>query len=141
MRILLAVDGSAPSDAAVRVVARSPWPEDAMVRVLAVAVPVAPASELAFAVPELEHDAEQEANRAADAASRLLAASGLSVETKVRLGPAPDEILDEAREWPADLVVVGSHGRTGVRRLILGSVAEYVVRHAPCSVMVARSKE
>jgi nucleotide-binding universal stress UspA family protein len=47
-------------------------------------------------------------------------------------------IVDAAREWPADLIVMGSHGRRGLDRLLLGSVAESVVRHAPCSVDIVR---
>jgi len=47
-------------------------------------------------------------------------------------------IVDLAAKWPADLVVIGSHGRRGVERFLLGSVSEAVVRHAPCSVQVVR---
>lgn len=50
----------------------------------------------------------------------------------------PRAIIDAAREWPADLIVLGSHGRRGFERLLLGSVAESVVRHAPCSVDIVR---
>lgn len=55
----------------------------------------------------------------------------------VNSSPAP-ALADVASEMHADLVVVGSHGRRGLRRLILGSVAEVTVRHAPCSVLVSR---
>ena len=48
-------------------------------------------------------------------------------------------IVEAAREWPADLIVLGSHGRRGLDRLFLGSVAESVVRHAPCSVSIVRT--
>jgi nucleotide-binding universal stress UspA family protein len=50
-------------------------------------------------------------------------------------------IVEEASTWSADLIVMGSHGYTGLTRLLLGSVASYVVNHAPCSVEVARKKE
>jgi nucleotide-binding universal stress UspA family protein len=53
-------------------------------------------------------------------------------------GPAPEEIVRIAREKEVDLVVVGTHGRKGVKRAVLGSVAELVVRRAPCSVLVVR---
>jgi nucleotide-binding universal stress UspA family protein len=49
------------------------------------------------------------------------------------------EIVDEASSFGADLIALGSHGRTGIKRWIIGSVAEYVVRHAPCSIEVVRS--
>ena len=49
-------------------------------------------------------------------------------------------IVDEAKDWPADLIVVGSHGYSGVKRWLLGSVAQSVVSHAPCSVEVVRKR-
>ena len=58
-----------------------------------------------------------------------------------RIGEAAEEILDLAREIGADLVVIGSHGKTGFRRLLLGSTTEAVVRRARCPVIVARAKE
>lgn len=60
------------------------------------------------------------------------------VRYSLREGDARDGIVDLARIAGCDLVVVGSHGRRGLRRLLLGSVAESTVRHAPCSVLVAR---
>jgi nucleotide-binding universal stress UspA family protein len=56
-------------------------------------------------------------------------------------GNPSDEIVKAAKAWPADLVIVGSHGRGGVERVLLGSVAEAVVRHAHCPVLVVRSQE
>jgi universal stress protein A len=67
-----------------------------------------------------------------------LGALGLPIEHCVRQGDPRQEIVEEAKDWRADLVIVGSHSRTGVERWLLGSVAEHVVRHAPCSVEVAR---
>jgi len=67
-----------------------------------------------------------------------LGALGVSIESRVREGDPRREIVDEAKDWGADLIVVGSHGRTGMQRWLLGSVAEHVVRHAPCSVEVVR---
>jgi nucleotide-binding universal stress UspA family protein len=58
----------------------------------------------------------------------------------VRIGHAAEEILDLAREVGADLIIVGSNGLTGVERIVLGSVAEHVVREARCTVEVARPK-
>jgi nucleotide-binding universal stress UspA family protein len=58
----------------------------------------------------------------------------------VEVGSAATEIANAARDWPADLVVIGSHGRGGVKRALMGSVAESVMRHAPCPVLVVRAK-
>lgn len=56
-------------------------------------------------------------------------------------GPAWREIVSAARSQDADLVVVGTHGRAGLEHFLLGSVAERVVQHAPCTVLVARPAE
>jgi len=59
----------------------------------------------------------------------------------VVVGSAATEIVKAAKEWAADLVVIGSHGRGGIRRALLGSVAEAVMRHADCPVLVVRAKD
>jgi len=64
----------------------------------------------------------------------------LQVEPVVRTGMAADEIMAEAKAWGADLVVTGTHGRSGFSHLVLGSVAESVLRHAPCSVLVVPAR-
>ncbi len=64
---------------------------------------------------------------------------GVRVEGRVRTGAPAREAVAEAAEWPAELVVTGSHGRGGAARALLGSVAEAVVRDAPCSVLVVPS--
>jgi nucleotide-binding universal stress UspA family protein len=71
-------------------------------------------------------------------AEELLRASGLTVESRVLQGDPRETLVEEAREQHADLIVVGSHGRTGLERLVMGSVASHVVTHAPCSVLVVR---
>jgi nucleotide-binding universal stress UspA family protein len=74
--------------------------------------------------------------RRRDAAARMPA-----VEVHTALGYAPDEIVWLAAHVDADLIVVGTHGRKGLKRLLLGSVAEKVVRLAGCPVMVVREKQ
>jgi len=58
----------------------------------------------------------------------------------LKIGKPSAEIVKAATEWPADLIVMGSHGRRGIERALLGSVAEAVLRHAPCPVLVVRGK-
>ena len=64
-------------------------------------------------------------------------ASGVLLETLT--GPAADPIVRQAKKWGADLIVLGTHGRRGVRRLLMGSDAEQIVRNAPVPVMLVRS--
>ena len=68
-----------------------------------------------------------------------LRAAGFTTSTSVRDGDPRQAILIAARDWRADLVVMGSHGKKGVDRLLLGSVSDSVARHAPCSVEIVRS--
>ena len=68
---------------------------------------------------------------------------GVDVEAMVseRIGVPHLEIIDEAQKRGADLIVIGTHGHTGIAHAFLGSVAEKVVRHAPCPVLTVRLKE
>lgn len=147
MRIILAIDESKFSADAVEEVRASLWPEDTTVRVLSAAEPVSPppASELWYDAggslermqQEITRRSEELTTRAADS----LRASGLKAESVVRPGDPRLVIVDEATEWSADLIVVGSHGYTGIKRFLLGSVAHSVVSHAPCSVQVVRKRD
>lgn len=67
-----------------------------------------------------------------------IAAGVERVETTARMGSAWDEIVRLAETTAANLIVVGTHGRTGLAHALIGSVAEKVVRHAPCNVLVVR---
>ena len=74
--------------------------------------------------------------------AETLLPGGVTDEVTPGGGGAPaDEVTRAARQGGYDLVVMGTHGRSGIRRLVLGSVAEAVVRGAPCSVLVVRPKE
>lgn len=68
----------------------------------------------------------------------MLAEAGFKVSTSVATGDAKAVILDEATQWRADLIVVGSHGRTRLERFLLGSVSEAIARHTSCSVEIVR---
>jgi nucleotide-binding universal stress UspA family protein len=144
MKILLAIDGSTHSQDAVDEIAGRPWPTGTTVRVVSVIRPYAPpATEVVLAAATVDTVRKQQTDEAEALTARAgerLAEPGLSVETLVREGDARSAILDEAESWDADLIVVGSHGRTGLKRLVLGSVAAAVVAHAHCSVEVVRRR-
>jgi nucleotide-binding universal stress UspA family protein len=145
MKILLAVDGSPHSQDAVDEIARRPWPPGITIRVLSVIQPYTPpATEFVLAGATLEGMRRQQTSEAEGLTARAAAtvkAATVTTETIVREGDPRSAIVDEAEEWGADLIVVGSHGRTGLKRWLLGSVAHAVVGHAPCSVEVVRRRE
>lgn len=144
MKILLAIDGSTASDDAIDEVRRRPWPTPSTVRVLAVTLPyspVAPDAVLTMATfDDIRAREAEEAERLTRAAGEQIAAPSVTVETAVREGDPRTTIVDVADDWNADLIVVGSHGRTGLDRLLMGSVAQSVVAHAHCSVEVVRRR-
>jgi nucleotide-binding universal stress UspA family protein len=67
-------------------------------------------------------------------------ASGKKVVRAVRIGTTYDTIVQYAKDNAIDLIVIGTHGRTGLPHVLLGSIAERVVQHAPCSVLTVRSE-
>ncbi len=83
---------------------------------------------------QLENSAERELPKIAACEE----CSGLRVEEVITHGDAPSEIVRVARERGVDLIVISSHGRTGLGRILFGSTAEAVVRHAPCPVLVVK---
>ncbi|HYX30931.1 MAG TPA: universal stress protein [Pyrinomonadaceae bacterium] len=146
MRILIGVDGSPYSDAALDEVAQRKWPEGSEIRVVhAFQLPLAPTPE----VWVLQQDYYEKINREIETQSdaivqaaigklRSRPGSSLTIEGKAILGSAKRVLLDEAESWNADLIVVGSHGYPTWERLLLGSVSQAVVSHAKCSVEVVR---
>jgi nucleotide-binding universal stress UspA family protein len=146
MKILLAVDGSAYSDAAVIEVAQRPWPTGTTIKVLSAIEPyIFPGTET-WIMPESYYEEAEKAERGkAEAAinravENLRKAHGASFEIipEIKEGHAPAVILDEAEKWTADLIVVGSHGYRGFKRFLLGSVSHAVATHAKCSVEIVR---
>ncbi|ACB95549.1 universal stress protein [Beijerinckia indica] len=97
--------------------------------------------------PESGVEATELALRAAQEGARLMAdfRAKLPAESHVLQfipqGAPGDEIVRAAKEWEADLIVVGSHGRRGLTRTLVGSVAEAVMRKSPCPILVVRAKE
>lgn len=147
MKILLATDGSEFSKAAASSVAARPWPENSEARVISAADPFGFSVEdepVPVEEPIGESDAHAEVyvtreERAVREAKEILAGAGLKLTGAVVSGYPKAAIVDEAKEWGADLIVVGAHGRRGLERLLLGSVSEAVAMHAHCSVEVIRS--
>jgi nucleotide-binding universal stress UspA family protein len=140
MKILLAVDDSPHSQAAVEAVAAQFPPEHTEVLVLHVIEPVAlsaPPEMAAGYYPELKEQVQQARGWVGQVAEKL-GAAGFQVSSAVEQGEPRGVIVDRATSWQADLIVLGSQGRKGLGRFLLGSVSEAVARHAPCSVEIVR---
>ena len=148
MKILLAVDGSPCSDTAIEEVAGRPWPEGSMIKVLtAYEVPAPPTPE-AWAIPltyfeEMDVQLRKQAQNIVDGAIEKLrprVSKTIALDGALLPGAPRTVILDEAEDWNADLIVLGSHGYRAWERFLLGSVSQAVVAHAKCSVEVVRCK-
>lgn len=145
MKILVGVDDSPHSKAAIEFVKTTKWPGDTRVVVLSAArsivsyalVEVGDASWTKAAEDEVVHEAEE----LTSSVERELRAAGLTTEARVVRGDPREALVDAARTWGADLIVVGSHGRTGLNKVLMGSVASHVVTHAPCTVVVVKLKK
>ncbi len=138
MKILLAIDGSPCSDAAVAEVSRRPWPPESEVRLISVDsrleefVRGRSTGLLDDINRQLRATAQNRLNEAAALFARE--APELRVSAVLREGWPKDVILDEAEDWQADLIVLGSHGYGAIKRLFLGSVSLAVATNASCSV-------
>jgi universal stress protein A len=82
--------------------------------------------------------AEQEARENLEAFAEELSKKGIKVEPYLRVGYPFDEIVLMANHFDVDLIIIGSHGRGAISRLLVGSTAERVVEHAPCPVLVVK---
>ena len=142
MKILLAIDDSECSEAATWTVVQQIRPDRAEVRVLHVVEPIWLAVDYELGeVRQIEAAREEGLKRGKELVEHiksLVAKAGFTVTTAIEEGDPRLAIVDYAAQWKADLLVVGSHGRKGLGRLLIGSVAEYVARHAHCSVLIVR---
>ena len=144
MKILIALDASAHSERALEFVTRMRWPAGSRVIVLSVLQPVAnllTAPAEAGPIPaELLEEERRKLEEVVARSENTLREAGFSSEGRVLVGDPREALVQVAQEERADLVVLGSHGRTGLAKLILGSVSSHVVTHAPCSVMVVKAE-
>ena len=141
MRILLAVDGSRYSADVMDAVLARFWPEAGIVRVLSA---VEPEQIIESGAPDSSGAARQTPVKATEELVEWVADSlsshGFQAETVVKPGDPREVIVNEAANWPADLILVGAYGHSGVRNWQIGSVADSVAKHARCSVEVVRKQ-
>ncbi len=145
MRILLATDGSESAVMARDLVGSMAWPEGSSIRVISVVerpVGIIPTPWLAPGpgnLGELYAAVVDELTRALEATEALLRRPGITVQGVQREGRAASVIVDEAREFVADVVVLGSRGHGTIASMLMGSTSAEVVDHAPCPVLIART--
>lgn len=142
MRILIALDASPHSEHALQFVSRMRWPAGSRVIVVSALQPMVSS---AAAVPDLGElpaqvllDQRRQLEELVSNAESELRESGFATEGRTEVGDPREVLLSVARSERADLIVVGSHGRTGIAKLMLGSVSSHIVTHASCSVLVVK---
>lgn len=91
--------------------------------------------------PQLQAEMQASGHKALEKLNETEVRGEVPTELVVRLGAPANEIIEAARTLESDLIVVSTHGRTGLKHLLLGSVAEHVVRRAPCPVLIVRERE
>ena len=134
-RLLVAIDGSEFAAHALAVASSLATALSAHIALVYVVDPKLVAGDTGVPADQMWAMLRQEGHELLDTAASAIPAQPQSWKF-LREGAPWKEIIESAREWPADLIVVGTHGRSGLTRLLLGSTAEEVVRHGPCPVVV-----
>ncbi|MFA5810634.1 MAG: universal stress protein [Thermoleophilia bacterium] len=138
MNILIAHDGSEQADKALKRAAEIATGSKASLSILSV-VPDLCMMELSDDDCKKMYEVmTAESQKKLEAVKARLSQEGVNVDIEVRFGNAVETILDACTEKKIDMVVVGSHGRHGAKKFLLGSVSSKIVRHAPCEVLVVK---
>jgi nucleotide-binding universal stress UspA family protein len=143
MKVIIGVDDSPHSKAALDWVRKMRWPLNTRFIVLSAAPLEVVAYTLVEAggpsvIQEVQRELVKTHEELAARVERELQSAGLTTVGRVERGDPRDVIVRVAEREHADLVIVGSHGRTGLPKLLMGSVASHVVTHAPCPVLVVK---
>lgn len=145
-RILVPVDGSSTSDSALREAIKLANDRKAELRIVHVLEDFAPMWDVeVLNINDIREGLRQTGRRVLTKAEAVARDAGIKVETKLIETSPPGArvasmIAAEAKAWPADLIVIGTHGRRGVDHLLMGSVAEGVVRQSPVPVLLIRGR-
>ena len=146
MRIIITTDGSDFSRAAVeRACQIIAAPERTSIKIVSVYEIVEPI-DISIS-PEFSKEIEASAREKSDGFVAEASAAirtrfpAIELETLVTTGTVDEILIDAAREWKADLIVIGSHGRGFWERMLIGSITDSLVHHAPCSVLVVKKSE
>lgn len=143
MRVLIAIDGSSAADRAVELAGSVSWPTGTQLRVVTVVEPFEPVLAADWVRPTQETDREMAelevaAQAALEQSARELAHTGMDISRRMMRGRPASQIIENARDFAVDLIIVGNRGHGTIASMILGSVSAEVVDHAPCPVLVVR---
>lgn len=148
MNLLLATDGTEYSEDALKTVSLFTFNDGDSIKIISVidmALPVSIDIYGGFIPPniEVEKTVRENADRilieSADKVRNFTGEKNVNISTDILFGSPESRIVETAEEIKADLIIVGSHGYNSWERLLLGSVSDSVVHHAPCSVLVVRT--
>jgi nucleotide-binding universal stress UspA family protein len=149
MKILVAIDGSGCSEPVIDEIILRPWPKDTEVKLITAVEYTAPPTSDTWALDsnyldKIDKVAVLQAEAVMDRAIGRMEYRpnpNVKISREILRGSAKEVILDEAKQWNPDLVMVGSHGHHGLKRLWLGSVSQAIANHAKCSVEIVRCPE
>jgi len=142
--ILVPVDGSEPSSLGFKEAVKIAKAGGGTIRVVHVVSGYQPVRAGLAYLPDMEVNLRAHGQKLLTEARAELEKSGVDGETVLLEGAAVhtgDHIVEYAKRWPADLIVIGTHGRRGLVRLLMGSDAEFVVRTSPVPVLLVRGPE
>ncbi len=138
MKILVGHDGSEQADKALKRAVDAALMSKASVIVLSVVPDLCMMEISDDDCKKMYEIMTEEAKKRLDALKSELSTKGIAMESEVKFGNAADIILNIAKERGADMIVVGSHGRHGAKKFLLGSVSSKVIEHATCDVLVVK---
>lgn len=144
MKILIAIEDETYSNAAIDFVRRCGWTKNVDFKFLHIVEPLLVDSYMCFAPSPVLTDIVQEHKKWAATLLKTLedklkpALEGGSIEKIVIEDFAKSAILEQSKEWNADLIVMGSHGRKGMNKFLMGSVSQAVAEHADVPVLIVR---
>ena len=141
-RILVPVDGSTTSTKGLHEAIKLARGHQAKLRLVCIANdPNVALAEAAYPSAELWQRVREDCEAVLAQAKQPVVAAGLAVEACLLEAPTNvvgELIVEQAEQWPADLIVMGTHGRRGIGRLLLGSAAEFVLRRVSVPVLLVR---
>jgi nucleotide-binding universal stress UspA family protein len=149
MKVILATDGTKQSEAAIEITKALNLQQGDEILVISVLDMALPLSVDIYAgyqpsTEEIEKTFKENAVKTLEIAKNklleLFHSKNVSIDSELLTGSPESRIVEKAEDSDADLIIVGSHGYNRWERLLLGSVSDSVIHHAPCSVLVVRSK-